>query len=233
MHVTSPTVLWRRRPVLLLTTLLALVLAVSACGDGGDGDEKTGTAASEQDKGCQSVSQPSPKRVRKRSAPSLRLSPKKTYLATVETSCGTFEIKLDSKQAPRTGGSFVTLAREGFYDGLTFHRIVPGFVIQGGDPRGTGIGGPGYKVRERPPADVVYSEGVVAMAKAGDEPAGTSGSQFFVVTAADANLPADYALLGEVTSGLDVVGRIGRVPTGQDEQPLEPVLIERIKIKTR
>jgi peptidyl-prolyl cis-trans isomerase B (cyclophilin B) len=225
-------VLRRPRTVPLLTTLLALALAVSACGDGGDDDDKTGTSASDQE-GCQSVSQPSPKRVRERSAPTLRLSSKKTYIATVETSCGTFTIKLDSKQAPRTSGSFLTLARDGFYDGLTFHRIVPGFVIQGGDPRGTGIGGPGYKVRERPPADVVYSEGVVAMAKAGDEPTGTSGSQFFVVTAPDANLPADYALLGDVTSGLDVVRRIGQVPTGPEERPLEPVVMERIKVETR
>jgi peptidyl-prolyl cis-trans isomerase B (cyclophilin B) len=234
MPVSCPTVLGCTRPGFLLTTaLLALTLAVSACGGGGDGDDKTSTSASEQGKGCERVSQPAPKQVRKRSAPSFRLSQKKTYLATVETSCGTFEIKLDPKQAPRTGGSFVTLAREGFYDGLTFHRIVPGFVIQGGDPRGTGVGGPGYKVRERPPADVVYSEGVVAMAKAGDEPTGTSGSQFFVVTAPDANLPADYALLGEVTSGLDVVRRIGQVPTGPEERPVEPVVMERIKIKTR
>ena len=111
-----------------------------------------------------------------------RLDPSKTYRATVETSCGTFVIKLDAKQAPKTGGSFVTLARKGFYDGLGFHRIAPGFVIQGGDPAGNGTGGPGYKIRERPPKDVVYSEGTVAMAKGGNEPAGTSGSQFFVVT---------------------------------------------------
>jgi cyclophilin family peptidyl-prolyl cis-trans isomerase len=208
-------------------------LAVAGCGGGGDGGKNASTSASSQGKGCERVSQPPPKRVRKQPAPSLRLSPKKTYIATVETSCGTFELKLDPKQAPRTGGSFVALARKGFYDNLTFHRIVPGFVIQGGDPRGTGTGDPGYKVRERPPADVVYSEGVAAMAKAGNEPSGTSGSQFFVVTAADANLPPDYALLGEVSGGLDVVRRIGQVKTGPDDRPLEPVVIKRIKIETK
>jgi peptidyl-prolyl cis-trans isomerase B (cyclophilin B) len=234
MPVSCPAVLGRRRPGLLLTTVLvAVTLTVSACGGGGDGGKKASTSASGQEKDCQKVAQPAPKRVTRSSAPSFRLSPKKTYVATVETSCGTFELKLDSRQAPRTGGSFVSLARKGFYDDLTFHRIVSGFVIQGGDPRGTGTGGPGYKVRERPPADIVYSEGVAAMAKAGNEPSGTSGSQFFVVTAADAKLPPDYALLGEVTGGLDVVRRIGKVPTGPDDRPLEPVVIKRIKIETK
>ena len=222
-----------RRDFLLTIVLATATLAVAGCGGGGDGGKSVSTSASSQGKGCERVPQPAPKGVHRQAAPSFRLSPKKTYVAAVETSCGTFELKLDPKQAPRTGGSFDTLARKGFYDNLTFHRIVPGFVIQGGDPRGTGTGGPGYKVRERPPADVVYSEGVAAMANAGNEPPGTSGSQFFVVTAADANLPPDYALLGEVSGGLDVVKRIGQVKTGQDERPLEPVVIKRIKIETK
>jgi cyclophilin family peptidyl-prolyl cis-trans isomerase len=168
--------------------------------------------------------------VKKRPPPSFQLDPDKKYTATVTTSCGTFEIALDSKRAPKTGGSFVTLAREGFYDGLTFHRIVTGFVIQGGDPRGNGTGGPGYTIRERPPSDVVYSEGVVAMAKTEVEPPGTSGSQFFVVTA-DSNLPPDYALLGRVTSGLDVVHRIELIPAQADGRPVEPVVIKKVSIK--
>jgi peptidyl-prolyl cis-trans isomerase B (cyclophilin B) len=214
----------------LIGTLLALAVAAAGCG-GGD-DDKT-SASSDQKKGCERVAQPPPKRVHRQRPPTFRLSPKKTYVAVVETTCGTFDLKLDSKQAPRTGGSFVTLARKGFYDDLTFHRIVPGFVIQGGDPRGTGTGGPGYSVRERPPADVVYSEGVAAMAKTATEPRGTSGSQFFVVTAPDANLPPDYALLGEVSSGLDIVRRISEVPNGPGDRPLEPVVIKRIKIETK
>jgi cyclophilin family peptidyl-prolyl cis-trans isomerase len=234
MQVSCPAVPGRSRPGFLLTTVLVtLALAVAGCGGGEDGNKNASTSGSSKQKGCERVSQPPPKRVRKQSPPSFRLSPKKTYVAVVETSCGSFELKLDPKQAPRTGGSFVTLARKGFYDDLTFHRIVPGFVIQGGDPRGTGTGGPGYKVRERPPADVVYSEGVAAMAKTGTEPPGTSGSQFFVVTAADANLPPDYALLGEVSGGLDVVRRIGQVRTGPGDRPLEPVVIKRIKIETK
>jgi peptidyl-prolyl cis-trans isomerase B (cyclophilin B) len=167
--------------------------------------------------------------VKKRKPPSFQLSSERTYTAKVETNCGTFEIRLDAKQTPRTGGSFVTLVREGFYDGLTFHRIVKGFVIQGGDPLGNGMGGPGYSIRERPPQDIVYSEGVVAMAKTGAEPAGTSGSQFFVVTA-DTPLPPDYALLGRVTKGLDVVHRIESVPAGADGFPTKPVVIKKIDV---
>jgi peptidyl-prolyl cis-trans isomerase B (cyclophilin B) len=171
--------------------------------------------------------------IRRRRAPGFRLGRNKTYTATVATSCGRFEIELDSEQAPRTGGSFVTLAREGFYDGLGFHRIVTGFVIQGGDPLGNGQGGPGYTIRERPPDDVVYSEGVVAMAKTATDPAGTSGSQFFVVTSDDAQLDPVYALLGHVTKGLDVVKRIELTPAGPDEQPIEPILIEKVTIRVQ
>jgi cyclophilin family peptidyl-prolyl cis-trans isomerase len=105
-------------------------------------------------------------------------------------------------------------------------------VIQGGDPTGTGSGGPGYSVREPPPSDIVYSEGVVAMAKAGNEPPGTSGSQFFVVTS-DSTLPPDYALLGDVTKGLDVVHRIEEVPAGPDERPVQPIVIKRIDISVK
>ena len=108
----------------------------------------------------------------------------------MQTSCGTFEIALDTKRAPKTTNSFAYLADEGFYDDLTFHRIVPGFVIQGGDPLGTGTGGPGYSVDEKPPANLAYTKGTVAMAKSSAEPPGRSGSQFFVVTGADAGLAA-------------------------------------------
>jgi cyclophilin family peptidyl-prolyl cis-trans isomerase len=151
----------------------------------------------------------------------------------VVTSCGTFEIELDSKHSPRTGGSFVTLAREGFYDGLGFHRIVTSFVIQGGDPLGNGQGGPGYTIREPPPEDTVYSEGVVAMAKTETDPPGTSGSQFFIVTSDDAQLEPVYALLGHVTKSLDVVKRIDLTPAGPDAQPITPILIKKIKITVK
>jgi peptidyl-prolyl cis-trans isomerase B (cyclophilin B) len=150
--------------------------------------------------------------------------------AVVETSCGTFEIALDAKRAPKTVNSFVFLSEEGFYDGLTFHRVAPGFVIQGGDPRGDGTGGPGYSVDEQPPANLAYTKGVVAMAKSSAEPPGRSGSQFFVVLNADAGLPPEYALVGRVSEGMDVVERIGKLGTPA-EQPKQTVLIERVEIE--
>ena len=133
-------------------------------------------------------------------APTEKLNASKTYVATISTTCGDIEVTLDSKASPITGGSFKYLADQKFFDGTTFHRVVPDFVIQGGDPAGDGSGGPGYSVEEAPAEDLKYEEGVVAMAKTGAEPAGTSGSQFFIVTGAGAaSLTPDYALLGKVT----------------------------------
>ena len=163
-------------------------------------------------------------------SPREKLAAGKKYVAKVVTSCGEFEITLDAKRAPRTGGSFKYLADKGFYDGLTFHRIVPGFVIQGGDPAGNGPGGPGYSVIEAPPSDLAYTKGVVAMAKTETERPGTSGSQFFIVTGEDAQLPPDYALLGKVTKGQDVVDKIGVVPTVANDEPAEPIVIRSIKV---
>jgi cyclophilin family peptidyl-prolyl cis-trans isomerase len=149
----------------------------------------------------------------------------------METSEGSFTIELDTEQAPKTANNFAYLTEEGFYDGLGFHRIVPDFVIQGGDPRGDGTGGPGYKVVERPPAGIEYTPGVVAMAKSGAEKPGTSGSQFFVVTGeGGASLTPDYALVGRVTEGLDVVQAIGRLG-GPDERPTKTVVIEKATLE--
>ena len=158
------------------------------------------------------------------------LDPAKTYTATVQTNLGTFAFALDVKDSRCTTSSFAQLARKRFFDGLIFHRIVPGFVIQGGDPNGSGSGGPGYTVVDTPPSDARYVRGVVAMAKTGAEPPGTSGSQFFVVTGADAGLPPDYALLGKVTRGLDVVERIGRLGNPQTEQPKRRIVIRHITV---
>ena len=154
-------------------------------------------------------------------------------MAAVDTSCGSFEIALDARDSPKTVSSFVYLAREGLYDDTTFHRIVPGFVIQGGDPLGTGRGGPGYSVDEPPPSNAEYTRGTVAMAKTAIEPPGRSGSQFFVVTAADAGLPPEYALLGEVSSGEDVVDRIAKLgdpASGDAGTPLATVVIRKITV---
>jgi cyclophilin family peptidyl-prolyl cis-trans isomerase len=220
----------------VLALLLALVIGVAACGSDGDKAESdatpeaTTTPSAAETAGCEKVDAPAPKGDAKLPKPTEKLKPGGTYVATVETSCGTFKVALDAKQAPRTGGSFKYLADKGFFDGLTFHRIVAGFVIQGGDPKGDGTGGPGYTVVEKPPGGLQYVKGVVAMAKGGQEPPGASGSQFFVVTAEDAQLPPDYALLGKVTEGQEVVDKIGAVPTTPDEQPTDPVVIRSVKV---
>lgn len=148
----------------------------------------------------------------------------------MRTNQGTFAFDLDVRHSPDTTASFASLVEKGFFDGLAFHRIVPGFVIQGGDPNGDGTGGPGYTTVDVPPSDARYTKGVVAMAKTGSEPPGTAGSQFFIVTGADAQLPPDYALLGKVSSGLDVVEKIGQLGDPATEQPTKRVVIEKATV---
>jgi cyclophilin family peptidyl-prolyl cis-trans isomerase len=157
----------------------------------------------------------------------------------VVTNCGTFAFALDVARSPKTSASFYYLVKHGFFNGLTFHRVVAGFVIQGGDPTGTGAGGPGYTVVEQPPRGTQYIRGDVAMAKAASQPAGASGSQFFVVTAANATqsagLTPDYALLGKVVSGIDVVQRIDALPTtpAGDGMPTPPVVMSSVTVAVR
>src|SRR4051794_19837156 len=181
--------------------------------------------------GCTAVKEPKPKADGGYKKPSTKLDGSKTWTATVKTNCGTFAFQLDVKHAPNASASIAYLAGKKFFDGTVFHRIVPGFVIQGGDPTGTGSGGPGYSTVDKPPASASYKKGVVAMAKTGDEPPGTAGSQFFVVTGADAGLPADYAIAGKVTTGLDVVERIGKLGD-QSEQPTATVEIESLRVSS-
>jgi cyclophilin family peptidyl-prolyl cis-trans isomerase len=210
---------------------VALVLALVGCG-GGKSDETgtTTTAAATTDaSGCTTVDQPKPAE-REEPAPKQKLDPAKKYTVTLQTNCGSFSIDVAVKTSPATAASFVNLARKGFFDHTIFHRIVPGFVIQGGDPTASGLGGPGYKTVDKPPASTKYTLGVVAMAKGADEPAGTSGSQFFVVTAQDAGLPPDYAVLGEVTKGLDVVNHIGELGDPGTEQPIQIVEIQKATV---
>ena len=165
----------------------------------------------------------------------VKLAPPKADAPTAagvvfDTSCGSFTVSFDDR-APKTAASFQYLAEQGFFDDTIFHRVVPGFVIQGGDPLGSdpklaGTGGPGYSVDEKPPSDLSYTKGIVAMAKSEAEPPGRSGSQFYVVTGADAGLPPDYALVGQVTDGMDVVEAIDALGTpGADGPPSMPVVI--------
>jgi cyclophilin family peptidyl-prolyl cis-trans isomerase len=191
-----------------------------------NGAEKKGARA----KGCKSVAQPEP---REESLPKPKMTTKKgeKVTAVVETNCGTFDIELATSEAPTIANSFAYLAEEGFYDELTFHRIVPEFVIQGGDPTGTGSGGPGYQVVEAPPKNLKYTLGTVAMAKTAEAPSGAAGSQFYVVSGPQGeSLPPEYALAGHVTKGLDVVERIGELG-GPEEKPTQPVVIEKMSIE--
>ena len=234
-----------RRTLTPLLVAVSLSFGLAACGDdeedvasgGGAGTETaasttdTGTTAEEPASGCRTVEEPEPRKT-KVDKPTEELDDSKTWVAVMKTSCGTLEITLDVKENPKTASSFAHLAREDFYDGLAFHRIVPGFVVQGGDPQNTGEGGPGYSVVEAPPKGTKYTRGVVAMAKTELEDPGTSGSQFFLVTAEDAGLPPDYAVVGEVTKGDDVVDLLANVPNDPaDNRPSEPVVMEDVTIQ--
>ena len=236
---------------LLIALLCALSLAATACGDdddeaGGSNDSAGGSAAQTaeesqpsepaQEAGCQDVAQPEPRQDGGAKRPTGRLDPSATYIVTLRTSCGEIAIRLDQKTSPKTTASFAHLARTGFYDGTVFHRIVPGFVIQGGDPTGSGTGGPGYSTRDVPPQNTRYLKGTVAMAKTGAEPPGTAGSQFYIVTAPDAGLPPEYALLGKVVRGqrvVDEIGELGDPASGGAGTPLQPVVIEGAKVTER
>jgi len=217
----------RRWIILGVFAVIAIgVVAAILISRGGGGD---GSATTVSANGCREVEAPAPKHL-KLKAPKQTVKRGEKLTAVMRTSCGAFDIALDTRRAPKTANSFVYLVERGFYDGLTFHRIVPGFVIQGGDPLGNGLGGPGYKVVEKPPANLAYTKGVVAMAKSSADPPGSSGSQFYVVTGADAGLPPEYALLGKVSKGYPVVARIGKLGTAS-EKPKQTVLIEKVTIE--
>jgi cyclophilin family peptidyl-prolyl cis-trans isomerase len=159
------------------------------------------------------------------------VDPAKTYTANIQTSKGLLVVSLDVKGAPKTVNNFVVLARYHYFDGIAFHRIVPGFVIQGGDPMQTGTGGPGYMFADELPKAGAYKVGSLAMANSG---ANTNGSQFFIVTGdAGTSLPPMYSLFGQVTTGLDVVSAIDAVGIAgtQDGKPSEVVTIQSVTIK--
>ena len=220
----------RRWIVLAVFAVIAVGVVVAVLiGQGGGSDDGDTAQSQGSANGCKKVEAPQPKQVSFK-APEQVLKPDEEATAVVKTSCGSFEIALDTKRAPKTANSFAFLAEEGFYDDLTFHRVAPGFVIQGGDPEGTGTGGPGYSVDEKPPPNLSYTKGIVAMAKSSAEPPGRSGSQFYVVTAPDAGLPPEYALVGKVSEGYDVVEAIDALGT-PEEKPKQTVLIEEMTIE--
>jgi peptidyl-prolyl cis-trans isomerase B (cyclophilin B) len=216
-----------RSKLQLVTCALVVVgLAFAVAGCGGDG----GGSAESTAGGCVDVEAPAPREDGGQAAPTESLDASQTWTLSFDTSCGTFVVTLDPESAPKTAASLVSLARGGFFDDTVFHRIAPGFVIQGGDPTQSGSGGPGYSTVDPPAAGAAYAKGVVAMAKTETEPPGTAGSQFFVVTGADAGLPPEYAIVGKVTEGLDVVQRIGALGDPSTEQPLRPVVIDSVTV---
>ncbi len=224
--------MWNCVPVRRITPLF-LVLVLAACGGGGSKDSQGTTTATTTDaNGCTTVEQPKPA-ARKAAKPTTGLDRSKTYTVTMKTNCGSFSFDLAVKTAPATSASFASLVKKGFYDNTIFHRIVPGFIIQGGDPTASGLGGPGYSTVDKPPATARYTLGTVAMAKTQAEPDGTSGSQFFIVTAQDAQLPPQYAIVGKVTDGLDTVTKIGELGDSSTEQPTEIVEIQKATLSTK
>jgi len=160
-------------------------------------------------------------------APPMCIDPTRRYQATVVTTKGTMVFELDAARAPRTVNNFVFLARYHYFDGIVFHRIIPGFVIQGGDPEGTGRGGPGYRFEDELPKAGRYQIGSLAMANAGPD---TNGSQFFIISGPDgAALPPQYSLFGAVVSGGDVVEAIDALGS-RSGSPREPVAMESVTI---
>lgn len=155
---------------------------------------------------------------RREPKPKRLLDPSKTYDVVFATNCGAFTVRLAVKASPHVAASFVDLVRRRYFDGTAFHRIIPGFIAQGGDPTATGAGTPGYETVDEPPASTTYGFGTVAMAKAQTEAPGTSGSQFFLCLG-DTGLDPVYALLGHVVKGQDVVRLIGRYGDSATEQP--------------
>jgi cyclophilin family peptidyl-prolyl cis-trans isomerase len=163
-------------------------------------------------------------------SPAMVIDPAKKYLATFHTQVGDFQVELFAAQAPQTVNNFVFLAREGFYDNTTFHRVIRDFMAQGGDPTGTGTGGPGYKFAdERGALNLKHDRaGILSMANAGPN---TNGSQFFITVAATPFLDNKHAVFGEVTEGYDVVEKISKVPRGPGDRPIKEVRLNSVTIE--
>ena len=231
-----------------LLAVLLLVSVVAACGKSDDKNEEDDIPApttlslgdADIESGCwteadrvSTEGDPELANVQQWSKPpEMQIDGSKKYTALVETNKGNFTIELLPAEAPLAANNFVCLARAGFYDNTPVHRIVAGFVIQGGDPTGTGSGGPGYRFNDEP-VNLDYLKGTVAMANAGPN---TNGSQFFVVLDnLTGKLPKNYTLFGKVTDGMDVVDTLGKVETkvgrsGEKSTPVEPVTIEKVTI---
>jgi cyclophilin family peptidyl-prolyl cis-trans isomerase len=177
---------------------------------------------------CPAADGSSPKTQKFSGPPPMCIDPAKSYSATMVTNKGTMTIALDPVAAPNTVNNFVFLARYHYFDGVTFHRIIPGFVIQGGDPQGTGTGGPGYRFADELPRPGRYEMGSLAMANAGPN---TNGSQFFIISGPSGMaLPPQYSLFGKVVAGLDVVSALDQLGSAGAGKPKERVFMESVTI---
>ncbi|GMQ92856.1 MAG: peptidylprolyl isomerase [Acidimicrobiia bacterium] len=159
-------------------------------------------------------------------APEMTIDLSKSYEAVLHTSAGDISVELYAADAPQTVNNFMFLGNDGFYDDVIFHRVIPGFMVQGGDPTGTGRGGPGYRFRDEAHSKTSYDRGTLAMANSGPN---TNGSQFFIMHA-DYGLPNQYTIFGEVTEGLDVVDAIAGAQAGAQDRPHDPVTINSVTI---
>jgi peptidyl-prolyl cis-trans isomerase B (cyclophilin B) len=209
------------------------VLAFAAgCGsdDGAESATDTTTSTTASSAECESVDAPEPRDPEAREAPTEQLDSATSYSLVFDTSCGSFTVALDQELAPNTAASLVALAEAGFYDDTIIHRVASGFVIQGGDPTQTGAGGPGYSTVDVPPENATYPKGTMAMAKTQDEPSGTAGSQFFVMSG-DSGLDPAYAIVGEVSEGIETVEQIDALGVG-DGPPSQPVVVDSVTVAT-
>lgn len=223
----KPTSRWKTAKWICMVIFLALI--ASACGT----KQAPAAEPSGQQGATPNGSQSQPGKNVWSSPPEMKIDPKKTYSAEVTTSKGTFTIELFAKDAPKTVNNFVFLSREGFYNNITFHRIIQSFMIQTGDPLGNGTGGPGYKFEDEK-TPYKYEPGIVAMANSGKN---TNGSQFFICTGEDSkalNQTPNYTIFGKVVKGMDVVGSIAATPVkesrGEKSLPTEKVTIQSIAI---
>jgi cyclophilin family peptidyl-prolyl cis-trans isomerase len=223
----------KRLPILVC--MLAVVLTASGCGQKYSNNSGQNAAATPKPTAVQSAS-PSSSPKSWPTAPAMQIDPKKHYTADVKTSKGSFTIDLIADKAPKTVNNFVFLAKAKFFEGITFHRIIQTFMIQTGDPLGTGAGGPGYKFADELPPAAPYSPGIVAMANAGPN---TNGSQFFICTGPDSaglNQIPNYTVFGKISAGMDTVQAIAATPvqknpnTGETSMPTEKVIIESVTI---
>jgi peptidylprolyl isomerase len=235
----------------LLASLLGLACTPSGATSGGSSSEKPAAEKPAAEKPAQQAAPAKPAPASSpapvaggatpkqwSSPPQMAIDPNKQYTATIDTNLGQMKAELFAKKAPNTVNNFVFLAREGFYSGVPFHRIISGFMVQTGDPTGTGRGGPGYRFADELPSDLNYDKGTLAMANAGPN---TQGSQFFIChddLSAKGKLPKNYTIFGKLTSGLDVLDKIATSPvragpTGEPSQPTVELKINSVTVEER